>query len=576
MADKELSSEVRVLLAFAVSFLILILSRPLMVPPAPQKPAEPQTSAPAQPPNLQRKPGEPASQGLREPAAPEIAPPALSGPRQGVAEEQITVEGNLYEITFSTRGGAVKSWTLRRYRDEQEQPLDLVNPEAAAEFGNPLTFWVPDAELRQQINTALYVPSATGHLRAPATLSFEYSTGAIAARKEFTFDPDSYVVGLKSEWVRNGAAIGHELAWRGGFGDVHDLGLGGGGVSVFYREPQKMVRLNTGDVEGEQITASGPFLFAGIEDRFFSASLLPQDGALRVTAFHHEISRPGVDKKTPTLGIAVGSGDSPINRLRLFVGPKASDVLAQVHPQMSELVDYGWFAFIAQPLFQALRWTHDHIVSNYGWAIVFLTVAINMLLFPLKIKGLRSAMKMQKLQPQIKALQEKYKQYKMNDPRKKEMQIETMALYKKHGVNPFGSCWPMLLQIPFFYGFYKVLTVSIEMRQAPWFGWIQDLSAPESLPIKVLPILMCGTQFLLQKMSPATSPDPRQQKIMMFMPVMFLFFFWNLSSGLVLYWLTGNLVGIAQQWHINRTEMKHVIEERKASSSRKKQALARK
>ncbi|MBI1955302.1 MAG: membrane protein insertase YidC [Acidobacteria bacterium] len=163
----------------------------------------------------------------------------------------------------------------------------------------------------------------------------------------------------------------------------------------------------------------------------------------------------------------------------------------------------------------------------------------------------------------------------MNDPKKQEMTRETMALYKKHGVNPIGGCLPMLLQIPFLYGFYKVLIVSIEMRHAPWIWWVRDLAAPEPILVKVLPLLMCGTQFILQKMSPATTPDPRQQRIMMLMPVMFLFFFWNLSSGLVLYWLTGNVVGIAQQWYINRTEMKHLIEERKKTTTRKKQALAK-
>jgi YidC/Oxa1 family membrane protein insertase len=151
-----------------------------------------------------------------------------------------------------------------------------------------------------------------------------------------------------------------------------------------------------------------------------------------------------------------------------------------------------------------------------------------------------------------------------------------MELYKKHGVNPLGGCLPMLLQMPFLYGFYQVLILSIEMRHAPWILWVQDLSAPEALPIKTLPILLCATQFLLQKMSPMPSPDPAQQKMMMYMPLMFLFLFWSMSSGLVLYWLTGNVVGIAQQWYINRTEMQHLIEEKRAVAARKKQAAAKK
>jgi YidC/Oxa1 family membrane protein insertase len=258
--------------------------------------------------------------------------------------------------------------------------------------------------------------------------------------------------------------------------------------------------------------------------------------------------------------------------LRLYVGPKDRDVLAPVEPQLAGLVDYGWFAFIAQPLFSAMRWTYDNVVSNYGWVIILITIIINFLLFPLKLKTMRSAMKMQRIQPQLKAIQDKFKHLKMNDPRRQEMTKETMALYKKHGVNPLGGCLPMLLQIPFLYGFYQVLVLSIEMRHAPWILWIRDLSAPEGIAIKTLPILLCATQFLLQKMSPMPSPDPAQQKMMMYMPLMFLFLFWSMSSGLVLYWLTGNVVGIAQQWYINRTEMQHVIEEKRAAVARKKQA----
>ena len=215
---------------------------------------------------------------------------------------------------------------------------------------------------------------------------------------------------------------------------------------------------------------------------------------------------------------------------------------------------------------------HENVVGNYGWVIILITVIINFLLFPLKLKTMRSTMKMQRLQPQLKAIQEKYKHLKTGDSRKQEMTKETMALYKKHGVNPLGGCLPMLLQMPFLYGFYQVLIVSIEMRHAPWILWISDLSAPEQIPIKTLPLLLCATQFLLQRMSPMPSPDPAQQKMMMYMPLMFLFLFWGLSSGLVLYWLTGNVVGIAQQWYINRTEMQNMIAEKRAVAARKKQA----
>ncbi|MBI4461262.1 MAG: membrane protein insertase YidC [Acidobacteria bacterium] len=560
---KELSTEMRVLLAFAISFLILILSQPLLVrrsAPSEPAPSSQSSAAPA--------PVEPAAQ----PPHPPSELPA--GRKEGTEEQEITVEGNLYRVVFSTRGAVVKSWTLRQYRDAEGNPLELVNREEAVPFGDPLALWLAEEPLRQEINSVLYVPSATGRLTAPVTLTFEYSSGRTAVRKQFSFTPDSYVAEVTTEVASNGQPVSHALAWRGGFGDIHDAVLQGFQRSIFYREPQKITRLNVGGVKNQESVTSGSFAFAGIEDRFFCAAFLPQQEALRVTAFRHEIEVPG-QKARQELGVAVAALDATQNRFQFFVGPKAITPLSQADSRLAELVDYGWFAFIAKPLFLALRWIHDHIVANYGWSIVLLTVAINFLLFPLKIKSLRSAMKMQKLQPQIKAIQERYKNLKMNDPKKQEMTRETMALYKKHGVNPLGGCLPVLLQIPFLYGFYKVLVVSIEMRQAPWIFWVRDLAAPEHIPVKVLPLLMCGTQFILQKMSPATTPDPRQQKIMMLMPVMFLFFFWNLSSGLVLYWLTGNVVGIAQQWYINRTEMKHLVEERKKTTGRKKQALVK-
>ncbi|MCZ6492377.1 MAG: membrane protein insertase YidC [Acidobacteria bacterium] len=581
MAKKELTPELRVLLAFGLSFLVLLLSRPLLVQPPPPGGGDAGGSDVSSGEAGEVAGGQETPESL---AAPQAAAPALIGeapefpalqmaPTAGGTEQEITVETDLYQVVFSTRGAVVKSWKLKDYLDPEGNPLELVHTEAAAQAGEPFSLWVSERALRDEINTALFISSARGRLPVPGTLTFEYSSGRVAVRKQIIFSRDSYVVETETSLSRDGRAIGHGIAWPGAFGEMRTAGPGMGGIRVIYREPEGMVRLDPGDVEGEETVASGPFRFAGIEDHFFSAVFLPQQGPLRVTAFRHEIRLPGQDEMSPAIGVAVGSGASPENSMRLYVGPKATDVLAEVDALLPELVDYGWFGFIAKPLFMGLRWVHDNIVSNYGWSIVLLTIFINMLLFPLKLKSLRSMMKMQRLQPQIKAIQEKYKQYKFNDPRKKDMQSETMALYKKNGVNPLGGCLPMLLQLPFFIGFYRVLISSIEMRQAPWIWWIQDLSSPESFSIKVLPLLMCGTQFLLQKMSPATSPDPTQQKIMMFMPVMFLFFFWGLSSGLVLYWLTGNLMGIAQQVYINRIEMKHLIEAKRTASGKKKKAL---
>ncbi|MBI4478764.1 MAG: membrane protein insertase YidC [Acidobacteria bacterium] len=567
MAKNELSPELRILLAFALSFVILLVSRPLLVrqtPPAPAtKPASPSAGDSATP----QAPAENSDEKT------ESSKPALTAvpaePTAGEAEEEVTVEGDLYRVVLSTRGAVVRSWTLKNFKDQQKNPLELVNPEAASRYGDPLSVWVADEAVRKDVNGALFVPSAKGDLKAPVTLTFEYSGGRVAARKQFVFSAASYAAELESDLATDGKPVPHELAWRGSFGDIHDAGVRGTGWDVFYRQPDQMVRIAAGKVEGESSTASGAFAFAGIEDHFFAAAFVPPQDGLRVTAFRDEITLPGQTAATPSIGVAVGSGSAPANRLKLFVGPKRSDILAPIQTNLPELIDYGWFAFVAKPLFLALRWIYDHVVANYGWAIILLTVVINMVLFPLKITSLRSARKMQQLQPQLRAIQQKYKSKKLKD--RNEMSQETMALYKKHGVNPLGGCLPMLLQIPFLYGFYKVLLISIEMRQAPWISWwVPDLSVAEPHWFKLLPLLMCGTQFVMQKMTPTPSTDPTQQKIMLFMPVMMLAFFYYISSGLVLYWLTGNVVGIAQQWYINRTELKHEVEEKRAAAAKKK------
>jgi YidC/Oxa1 family membrane protein insertase len=179
------------------------------------------------------------------------------------------------------------------------------------------------------------------------------------------------------------------------------------------------------------------------------------------------------------------------------------------------------------------------------------TVAISILLLPLRFSSMKSAKKMQTLQPQIAAINAKYKNVSLRDPRNAEKNQEVMALYKKHGVNPVGGCLPMLIQLPFFYAFYKVLAVAIELRGAPWL-WVSDLSQPEHLPVRLLPTVMIVTQFFMQKMTPNPTADPSQQKMMMFMPLILGFFFYYQSSGLVLYYLTSNLVGIGTQYFINR------------------------
>jgi YidC/Oxa1 family membrane protein insertase len=250
------------------------------------------------------------------------------------------------------------------------------------------------------------------------------------------------------------------------------------------------------------------------------------------------------------VGAAVGGGAR--NRFSVFVGPKDLDLLKRIDPRLEQMVDFGWFWFIAKPLFLVLNWLNDKLAHNYGWAIVLLTILINFVILPMRLKSMKSMKKMQTLQPQIAAINAKYKNVGLRDPRKAQQNQEVMELYKKHNVSPMGGCLPMLLQIPVFFGFYKVLTVAIEMRGAHWL-WVTDLSQPEHLPIRILPIAMIVAQFVMQKMTPNPSADQNQQRMMLMLPLVFGFMFYGVASGLVLYWLTSNLVGIVQQWFINRS-----------------------
>ena len=215
-----------------------------------------------------------------------------------------------------------------------------------------------------------------------------------------------------------------------------------------------------------------------------------------------------------------------------------------MRPPLNGLVQFGWFGFIAEPLFYSLRWLH-HYIPNYGWAIVIDDLAINMVLYPLKVKSWRSMQKMQKVAPEIRQIQDRYKKYTMRDPRKQEMNKEVMAVYSREGINPMGSCLPTVIQMPIWFGLYRMLTVTIELRHAPWIWWIHDLSGRDPLlhPAGLMAVLM----YAVTKMTPQTITDPSQQRMMALMPVMFggMFIIFPVSSGLVLYILTSNVVAMA-------------------------------
>jgi len=518
-----------------------------------------------------------------------------AAPTMETRERTIIVENALYRVEFSSRGAVVKSWKLKKYQDDAKPPrtLDLVHPEASQQTGGwPFSLALEDPQLETQANTALYtvktaelggefhgkaeeanaapyvgakaaaLESATTELQAPAQLSFEWSDGQTLVTKTFTFD-HSYVVQTQASVRQNGQPLTAGLAWRGGFGDLTVANpIPVEQVTVFYDAGGKLNVLPHKNLKQADEVArnawAGGCTYAGIEDRYFAAAFLPPQGAppnslaVRYWKLSRDAQSEGKTIQEPVAEVAVGTGAPGPDSLRVYVGPKDYDDLKSMNPPLQDLVQFGYLEFIAAPLFHVLKWMHAY-VPNWGWAIVIMTLAINMVLFPLKVKSYRSMQRMQKVAPEIKQIQARYKKYSLRDPRKAEMNKEVMAVYQREGINPAGGCLPMVLQMPIWFGLYRMLGVAIELRHAPWFGWIRDLSAKD--PYYILPIVMGITFYLTQKMTPTTTTDPSQQAMMKFMPLMFagMFIVLPVSSGLVLYILTSNLVGMGQQWYLNRT-----------------------
>ena len=480
---------------------------------------------------------------------------------EGTKAEDIVVESDLYKVTFSTRGAVAESWILQKYRDAKDAPLDVIDEEACGKLGFPMSLKVADGELTAKLNSALYIGAPSGRaLRPPVKVEFSYSDGRVRAHKAFTFGTD-YSIQAEVSVIEGGHYLPVEVAWPGGFGD-HSL------PPAVINTLTQGVYGSVGDlttVAQRKLTTDhsipAPFQLAGIEDRYFAGVFLPEspDETFqlgRQTWTPTDWTGKDSDKPSP-LFAQLGQAQPKPLAFRLFVGPKNLDVLRAEKPPLDSLVDFGYFAFIAKPLFLGLRFIYEHWVHNYGWAIVILTVFINFAMFPLKLKSIRSAQEMQRIAPLQKSIQEKYKNLKFNDPKKARMNEEMMKLYKEHGVNPLGGCLPMALQLPFLYGFYRVLDLPIELRHAPWILWITDLSAPDKfhpfgIPVPILLAVMIISMFIMQKMTPVASVDPSQQRMMMLMPIFMGFMFYNLASGLVLYFLTANIVGIVQQILINK------------------------
>ena len=577
--NQDPGSERRLLLTFALTFVVIFITQQFISkyykPPAPPVQRQEQTA------QAQQSQTPPQSIGPAVSAQANIFSHKNSAPavttKQADAESETIIENDLYRIKFTNRGGVAKSWVLKKYHDDKGDPLELVSdkvPKAkpqdeCPQYGCPLSLYVYDDPLRDKINTqAMYVASEKGS-GADKTLTFEYSDADVTVTKKFSFS-HSYEVRVETSVSQHGGYVTAYPEWPAGFGD-QTIPPSYVASQVVIDRDDKVERIAYKKVSGGA-TINGPFNWARTVDQYFGAVFLPDDpDHATLVTLHHEIRIPKSPEKSdandlesvPVLGAAVGTPGAPTSE-RIFVGPKALDVISEIRsyaaaasispepngPTLEKLVDFGFFSFFAKPLFLWLRWTFEHWTGNYGWAILILTAIINVALLPLRISTIKSAMKMQKLQPQVNAINDKYKRYKLTDPRQADKNRELQDLYKREGVNPLGGCLPNLLQMPFLWAFYTMLGGAIELRHAPWL-WIHDLSSPSH----VLTIFFVLSMFLMQQLTPQAGMDPAQQKMMQFtMPLLLGVVTWKLSAGLSLYWAAGNIIGIVQQLGFNKTK----------------------
>jgi YidC/Oxa1 family membrane protein insertase len=523
--------EKRVIIAFVLSFVVLYAFRALYSPP----PAPQEQQLSTQPtPELSTQPA----------ATPSAIPPKIEAQGMPLPEdlraekpEDFKVDTPLYTATISNVGGVLKSYTLKMFTDGEGHPLELLNQSAGSRVGFPLSITTGDKAIDDQLEKAVYVSHKDGN-----SVKLEFAANGLYARKDLVFDKNNYVFSVQTTVSTDGKNVPLSLVWKGVFGDqsiTQDITKKN---AIYQSDAASYKRVALRSIKDPQAFTSGR---SGVEDQYFLAAFLADTpGAVKVQKQEY----PGADgKPLPTL---IVSAAVPQNKpVPVYVGPKQRDWLEKADPELTAALDYGYFGFIAKPLVYLLLWIHRYI-GNFGWSIILLTVALNLVLFPLRLKQQVSMLKMQKIQPQMRRLQDQYKKLKANDPRRVQTQTDMMNLYKEHGVNPMGGCLPLVLQMPLLFGFYSALAYSIELRRAPWMFWIKDLSQPD--PYYVIPILMAVAMFLQQKLTPTANVDPAQAKMMMIMPLVFTFMFLNYGSGLALYWLTGSIISVGQQVFINK------------------------
>ena len=560
--------ERRVLLAVFLSFLVLYGYQFLFVPPIPD--ADP-------PPNERLQQGDPSAPPPSPGTSPEA--PALSTTSQGgriAAVERPTadplvadtesrdtiVESDVFRAVFANRGAELVSWQLKEYLSDG-QPVELVLQSLPPEDDEPWPFTVAfeNEDLTYLADQALYRPNRD-RIRLgdrAETLTFDYQDASgFSIHKAYTFDPSTspYVVRLSVEARFGDEVLQTAIQWGPGIGGDEaggsrfafrqgPRGLMYGRVSesdgLLSSEPS-MERPDRSDVAVQPVY-DGLLDFVGVDNHYFAAVALPEQQPIAVNYRAVQLAPLTPDEEAADLMAFELRAPNGVNDLAFFLGPKDFDILERASAPLVRAIDFGWLSVLVVPLHRSLKWVYGW-VGNYGVAIILITLLVNIIIFPLRHKSVASMRKMQEIQPEMKAIQERYAHLKATDPDKQKMNQEVMALYRDRGVNPVSGCLPMVLTMPILFAFYRLLSMAIELRGAPFGLWITDLSMHD--PLYVTPIIMGASMVVQQRLTPSQA-DPMQQRIMMFMPVMFTFMFLWAPSGMVIYWLTSNLLGIGQQ-----------------------------
>jgi YidC/Oxa1 family membrane protein insertase len=549
----------RLLIAIVLSILIFVLWQFFFVDKdAVQKSAKKAEQTPAKEEQIKATEPIPEEKAISEPETPAVATADDKTPQR--IPQTITVDTPLYQIVLSEKGAGFTSFLLKKYRENvsYDSPLKELLPKTNALESLLLGF---AGKSLPELDNAVYSTNLTERsiniTDGPRAITLEWnSPQGVTVEKTYKFSPDTYVIGLDVTIInRSAQSIQDKLfVSLAGLVPQDSRAYGFEGPSTLIGDKVEEVKIK--DI-AEKSTYPGRIKWVALQDRYFVMSLIPlpaEETSMRLSLKNND----QIEAQHIRPESVIRPGTQQQYQYQLFFGPKSMKTLGEAGHDLSKAVNFGWFDFIAKPCVWLMNLFYS-VIPNYGIAIIILTILTKILLWPLGSKSYKSMSEMKKIQPLMKEIREKYK----ND--KKKMNEEVMSLYRTYKINPLGGCLPMVVQIPVFFALYRMLYQAIELRHAPFFLWIDDLSAPDRLfrfdfaipfmeppyGIPVLTIIMGGTMLLQQKMSPPMG-DPTQAKMMMLMPVVFTIILINFSSGLVLYWLVNNVLSIGQQYYIQK------------------------